>query len=168
MKIPSTCGRKTPHRISHWLDTTKIGGLSEWTCISEGVLVFFWVPQNDVCHELEGNIGLLGKQHFFWHRKTQPFGGAIWYFMSKLPITMRHPQVGLYSLIHPPSHYPGGVVAPHFVRGPTPHPTKWLFASLQNGTAAQTPYKMAVPSPPLAWPNFARILSTYFLNPPSH
>ena len=50
----------------------------------------------------------------------------------------------------PPSNYPGGVVVSHFVRGPTPPPYKMAFWSLQNGSAAQTPYKMAVPSPPLA------------------
>ena len=54
------------------------------------------------------------------------------------------------SYVYPPSNYPGGVGVTHFVRNQPPHPTKWLFRSLQNGSAAQTPYKMAVPSPP--WP----------------
>ena len=56
-----------------------------------------------------------------------------------------------YIYKYPPSHYPGGVVAPHFVSGPTPNPTKWFFFPLQNGNAAQKHYKMAVPSPP--WPD---------------
>ena len=61
------------------------------------------------------------------------------------------PQNGWFIMEnHPPSNYPGGVGATHFVRGPTPPSYKMGFPSLQNGNAAQTPYKMAVPSPPLA------------------
>ena len=70
-------------------------------------------------------------------------------------------------LNYPPSNYPGGVVGSHFVRGPTPPSYKMAFSSLQNGNAAQTPYKMAVPSPPwppLAWANFGKILSTCFFD----
>ena len=54
-------------------------------------------------------------------------------------------------------------MAPHFVRGPTPNPTKWLFFPLQNGNAAQKHYKMAVPSPPWPEQTLGRSCQHFFL-----
>ena len=51
---------------------------------------------------------------------------------------------------HPPSNYPGGVGVTHFVRNQPPILQNGFFGHYKNGSAAQTPYKMAVPSPPLA------------------
>ena len=80
----------------------------------------------------------------------------LWQHVRALTPTLLVPKVPLGKVkslnmqgSHPPSNYLGGVGATHFVRGPTPPSYKMCFPSLQNGNAAQTPYKMAVPSPPL-------------------
>ncbi len=51
---------------------------------------------------------------------------------------------------YPPSNYPGGVGATHFVRGPTPHPTKWVFLHYKMATQLKRPTKWLRPAPP--WP----------------
>ena len=60
----------------------------------------------------------------------------------------------LKMLEDPPPNYPSGVVPSHFVRGPTPKPTKLFF--LQNGRASQILTKWYGTTSPLAWANFGQ------------